>query len=220
MAARGQEAEDAAAARGGGGAIPDFARRFKATYVAHELHMGGGGAPRSRLVQCHFNIPMTHLHPPNDATFGRVATKITDFLRDRFALNLPVANMQAGYYEIYGVPELQEFNANAAAAAEDDAFPPRKTYFQGTFNLHSGNHCLMWPKQRLESRGNVAESIGLALDQDNVQKCMVTRYHRRNRSSAWVFLRLVALILACVFTDAHSQAALAGLNKSTRVYLA
>lgn len=183
-------------------ALPEFARHFKATYVATECY-----SPKFknyRLVQCHFNIPITHLRTGNEA-YHRIAGQITRFLMERFGLRLPVPSLQHGYFELCAVPLLQEIGQEAAPLD----MPPATTYFQGTFNLGNGRASLLWPRQMLETREGIATSLRLALDEANIQTTMLSNY----KNSNWLFIRMAAVICVCVFLDSVSQAALAALKR-------
>lgn len=190
--------------------IPEFAELLKADWTAHPLHTEQGILP---LVQCHFNIPIALINAPY-----RIANKVTTFLCSTFALRLPIVNLPDGYFEIIGVPELQEFKLPHEEEVESRQLA--KTFFRGTFSASNANHCLLWPKQRLQGVTNMAESLLLALAPDNIQKCMMTRYHRPNFNSKWIFLRLVAVIVACVFRDAGSQAGFEALKGHKSAVLA
>lgn len=179
--------------------LPEFARHFKVTYFSTECY--SSKFKQYRLVQCHFNIPITQLR--SQESFNIAAGKITGFLMNRFGLRLPVQSMQHGYFELCAVPLLQEIGK------ENFDLPPTTTYFQGTFNLSNGKSSLLWPKQMLETREGIARTLRMALDADNVQKQMVSNY----RGSNWLFIRMAAVICVCVFLDQVSHAALAALKR-------
>lgn len=184
--------------------LPPFARHFKVDYVATKAF-----SPlfkHSRLVQCHFNIPITHLRAPS--SFDRVAQHMTTFLEQRFGLQLPVPSIQHGYFELCAVPLLQEVGQDLAD------LQPATTYFKGTFNLMNGRNSLLWEKTKLESSKQIATCLRFALDEENIRHAMIGRY----RDSRWLFVRLAAVICVCVFLDAASQAAHRALKRPTTVH--
>lgn len=180
-------------------ALPEFARHFKATYVATECY--SDKFSQYRLVQCHFNIPITHLRKPT--SFNYVASKITNFLTGHFGLHLPVQTIQHGYFELCAVPLLHEIGQDGVD------LPDSAMYFKGSFNLSNGKSSLLWPRQKLESKEGIASSLRLALDEDNIQKAMLDNYLNSN----WLFIRMAAVICVCVFLDSFSQHALRALKR-------
>lgn len=180
--------------------LPDFTRQFKVTYFSTKCD-SASAFKQFRLVQCHFNIPITRLHTHEQ--INTVSAKITNFLMNRFGLRLPVQTMQHGYFELCAVPLLQE------VGKDDFDMPPTTTYFHGTFNLSTGKSSVLWPRQMLETREGIARTLHLALAADNIQKMMITNY----KGSDWLFIRMAAVICVCVFLDSVSHAALAALKR-------
>jgi len=180
-------------------AIPAFLQRFKCTYTASDAYTKRKNI--YRLVQAHFSLPMSLLEG-GDVAYRSAAETIWDFLIARFKLSLPSPSLEAGQYQIVAVPQLQYL---------DNALDP--IYWQGTFNLsaindNNSSELLSW--RRLESPREMAASLRLALDEDNIYRTMVKRF----RGSNYLFVRLCSVIVAVCFLDASSFAGLEAVKKT------